>query len=132
MNAAELLAAARQILDHPVAATAGVWPRAVALLTRQALEKTLDEFWENSPATAELSRCPRRSQFTCLPSYMDAVTAREIAYIWSALSEACHIHAYELAPTATELNGWIRAVARLQGVLHDKAPSSSVVAPDQV
>ena len=128
MKAAELLAAARRLLDHPVAATAGVWPRAVALLTRQALEKALDEFWESSPATAGLSRCPRRSQLACLPSYLDAATAREIAYVWSALSEACHIHAYELAPTATELGGWIHAVGRLMAAIRDMVPGSPVTA----
>jgi len=120
MNAADLLAAARQVLDRPAAATVGVWPRAVALLTRQALEKALDEFWEATPATAGLSQCPRRSQFACLPSYLNADTAREIAYVWSALSEACHYHAYELAPTATELSGWINAVADLMASMRSR------------
>ena len=38
MTAEELLAAARRLVDRPDAAMAGVWPRAAALLARQALE----------------------------------------------------------------------------------------------
>jgi hypothetical protein len=29
------------------------------------------------------------------------------------LSEACHHHAYEIGPTASELEGWLAAVERL-------------------
>jgi hypothetical protein len=56
MTPAELLDAARNVLADTSAATAG-WPRMVALLTRQALEKTLNKFWESRPATAGLSGC---------------------------------------------------------------------------
>jgi hypothetical protein len=41
MTPEELLAAARRLIERPDAATAGVWPRAAALLTRQALEQTM-------------------------------------------------------------------------------------------
>ena len=54
-----------------------------------------------------------RSQLACLPTYLDGATAHQIAYVWAALSEACHYHAYELAPTAAELTGWIDAVDQL-------------------
>jgi hypothetical protein len=126
MNAADLLAAAREVLDRPRAATAGAWPRAVALLTRGALEKTLDEFWESTPATTGLTLCSRRSQFACLPSYLDIGTAREISYVWATLSDACHYHAYELAPTAAELTGWINVVAELMRSIHGDMPVSPV------
>jgi hypothetical protein len=36
MTPEELLTAARQLIQRPDAATAGVWPRAAALLARQA------------------------------------------------------------------------------------------------
>jgi hypothetical protein len=110
---AELLAAARQIQERPSAATAGVWPRAAAFLARQALEAALDELWEADSATRGLSQCTGRSQLACLPSYVDARTARQIAYVWTALSKACHYHAYELAPTAAELTSWFQAVDQL-------------------
>jgi hypothetical protein len=113
MTPAELLAAARDIQERPAAATAGLWPRAAALLARQALETALAELWESDSATTGLSRCTGRSQLACLPTYLDARTARQIAYVWAALSEACHYHAYELAPTAAELTGWFQAVEDL-------------------
>lgn len=113
MTPAELLAAARALLADKVGATAGGWPRMVALLTRQALEKALSQFWEACPKTAGLSRSTRKSQFACLPFYLDAGVARQAGYVWAALSDACHYHAYELAPTAGELSGWIDAVSGL-------------------
>jgi len=112
MTRVDLLAEAREILDRPAAATAGVWPRVVALLTRQAFEHALNEFWGASPTTAGLCQCTRKSQLACLPFYIDGRTAREMAYTWAVLSEACHYHAYELAPTAAELGRWMDAVAR--------------------
>jgi hypothetical protein len=113
MTPAELLTVAREIQEQPSATTAGIWPRAAAILARQALEGALDELWEASPDTRRLSDCTRRSQLACLPSYLDARTARQIAYVWSALSGACHYHAYELAPTTAELVGWIDIVDQL-------------------
>ena len=51
MTPAELLDAARDVLADTSAATAG-WPRMVALLTRQALEEALSEFWEGQPSNS--------------------------------------------------------------------------------
>jgi len=110
---AELLAAAGRLLSQPAPGTEGIWPRACATLIRQALETGVDAVWLADPGTAAMTRSRMRSQLTCLPAYMDPVVAREIAYVWVALSDACHYHAYELAPTATELSGWIAAVDRL-------------------
>jgi len=45
MTPTDLLAAARRLLDRPDAKTAAIWPRAAALLARQALEQGLDQFW---------------------------------------------------------------------------------------
>lgn len=90
-----------------------MWPRACAMLIRQALETGVDAIWLASPGTASLTRSSMRSQLTCLPAYIDPQLAGEISYIWVALSEACHYHAYELAPTAVELADWIAAVDRL-------------------
>jgi hypothetical protein len=125
MTPAELLTAARDVLRRPAAAPGG-WPRMVALLTRQALEKALSEFWEASPATAGLSRCTRKSQLACLPFYLDVRVAREAAYTWAALSDACHYHAYDLAPTVGELTRWLNAVAWLTQSMCEKAPASFI------
>lgn len=113
MTPRELLTAAKEMLDHPAAATTGVWPRASAILARQALETAVDELWNANPATAGLAGCTMRSQLSCLPTYLHPATAHQITYVWAALSEACHYHAYEFAPTAAELTGWIDAVDQL-------------------
>ena len=128
MTPDELLAAARDVLAGAPEAPAGGWPRMVAILTRQALESALTEFWEARPAIAALSGCPRKSQLACLPFYLGPRTAREAAYTWAALSAACHYHAYELAPTAGELSSLIKTVASLTGPLCGSALAPSAAA----
>jgi hypothetical protein len=113
MTAADLLAAARAMLEHHEHTVVGGWPRAVALLTRQALEQALSDLWASGQATTGLSECTMRTQLICLPAYLEPRLARETSYIWAALSNACHYRAYDLAPTAAELSGWITAVASL-------------------
>lgn len=104
-----LIAEAHSLLSYSDAATAGVWPRAAALLARQALEQGLADFWQNRAPGVE--DCPRRSQLLCLRSYADEQLAEEASHTWAALSRACHHHAYELSPTASELERWMRSVA---------------------
>ncbi len=107
----ELLVMARQLLDRPEEGAAGVWPRAAALLGRQALEQFLADLWrQRAPGTEQASM---RAQLACLSSYLDEETAGRVAYAWGALSDACHQHPYELAPTASELRRWLQAVERL-------------------
>jgi hypothetical protein len=97
-----LLALARTLLDRSDPKTAGLWPRAAALLGRQALEQALDAYWTGRGIA--LDACATRPQLLCLRSYLpDASLAARVHHTWSALSDACHHHAYELAPTADEL-----------------------------
>jgi hypothetical protein len=121
-----LLASARQLLDSHSEATAGLWPRACAFLARQALEAAVDEIWAARPNTSGMAKCKMRSQLICLPTYLDAGLAREITYVYSALSEACHYHAYELAPTAAEITHWLATLDRLltQAVALSNSPAS--------
>jgi hypothetical protein len=103
-----LITAARTML-RPDRFTAGLWPRGVALLTRQALESAMDELWlRRAP---EIAQASARAQLLCLRSYFrqDDLTER-VTYVWGALSRACHHHAYELPATAPELEAWIRTV----------------------
>jgi hypothetical protein len=115
MTPDELLAAARDLINRPDAATAGVWPRTAALLARQALEGSIDEVWARRPDTVAVAACSMRTQLTCLAAYIDPVLAARAAYVWAALSNACHHHPYELAPTAAELTGWLDEVRQLTG-----------------
>jgi hypothetical protein len=107
--ARELLATVDQLLDHASAGTAGRWPRAAALLTRQALETALTFFWtKQAPGVEE---CDFRAQFLCLGRYLgDEALAQRAHVVWSGLSSACHHHVYELAPTREELQAWRETV----------------------
>jgi hypothetical protein len=113
MTPDELLAAAARLVQRPDATTAGIWPRAAALLARQALELAMAAIWAAKPQTADLSSAPMRSQLVCLTAYLDPDTAARVAYLIAALSHACHYHQYELAPTAAELTGWLDQAAEL-------------------
>ena len=106
---ADLVAMARQLLARPDARTAGVWPRAAALLARQALEASLDEFWK--ARNLEFAGMGgRRAQLICLREYLAPEKAGAIAHAWASLSRACHHHPYELAPTVGELEGWMETL----------------------
>ena len=62
----------------------------------------------------------RLAQPACPRSHPDLGAARKVAYVWGALSEACHLHAYELAPTASELGGWIDTAGQLVAFMRDE------------
>ena len=105
----ELLGMARQLLDRASPDTAGLWPRATALLARQALEVAVDDFWHDRKLALE--SCPTRAQLICLREYLaDDELAGRVHHAWNALSRACHHHPYELAPTVGELRDWLDAV----------------------
>jgi hypothetical protein len=106
---AAVVTAARGLLRRRDPKTAGIWPRGAALLARQALEEALDAWWRRR--APGLEQCSTRAQLLCLPDYLRrSDLAEQIAYAWSGLSRACHHHAYELPPTAAELESWIGTV----------------------
>lgn len=97
-------------------ALAGLWPRAVALLGRQALEQGLDDLW--SAVARPVKDVSRHAQLLCLGEYLpNQELVSDVRHAWHGLSHACHHHAYELPPTADELARWLDAVERL--VRHD-------------
>ena len=106
-----LLNLARSIMRVPRADLVGTWPRASAILGRQALEIALGQLWARVAPGVE--NASARAQLTCLPEYVDAELAGRVRYAWHALSTACHHHAYELPPIAPELNGWLDDVEAL-------------------
>jgi len=108
----ETLAMAQQLLNHADAKTEGLWPRAAALLARQALEQGLDAYWRDRGLP--LDDCGTKPQLICLGEYLgDATLAGRAHHAWSALSEACHHHPYELAPGHGELAAWIESVGEV-------------------
>lgn len=113
MTPTELLAEARAFLVRPGGLLPGLWPRAAAILGRQALEGWVRERWADSPEHAAMSACSMRSQLIGLTSVRERWVAARASFVWAALSAACHYHPYELAPTAGELNHWLDEVDSL-------------------
>ena len=108
----ELVDMANAVLSSHASDWRGAWARAAALLTRQALERALDELW--IVRDVNLSPVSAHAQLLCLRAYLDDdALAAEVRYAWGALSRACHHHPYELAPTADELRRWNRTVRTL-------------------
>lgn len=112
MTPVEALEAAQRLLERPSGKTAGLWPRAAALLARQALEESIDEYWKSKGV--DLGACAMRPQLLCLPRYLDdEELALDVGHAWGALTRACHHHPYELPPTAPELSRWMATTRRL-------------------
>ena len=112
----DLLTQAQDLLSRATPETRGLWPRAAALLARQALESSLDSYWRSK--NLPVAECSTKAQLLCLSEYLkDQPLAKEAHHVWSALSRACHHHPYELAPTAGELVGWVGMVTVLAGQL---------------
>jgi hypothetical protein len=111
MTPAETLAMAQSLLDRPDARTAGIWPRAAALLARQALEQGLDAYWRGRGVA--LHNIGTRPQLICLLAYLpDTDVAARASHAWSCLTRACHHHPYELPPGHAELKSSLDAVAQ--------------------
>lgn len=107
----DLLKAARAMLVRSDGAglPPGVWPRVVAVLTRQALEASLARLWHD--AGLDMARASTRAQLLCLEEYLaDPDLAATASFAWWALSRACHHHPYELSPTFAELDRCVTAV----------------------
>lgn len=93
---------ALEILDRTDASIEGLWPRAAAVLGRQALEEKILAL-----IGAEFEGCSMRAQLLVLEEKLGRAKAGEFAYAYGELSEACHYHPYRSAPVLTELREWI-------------------------
>jgi hypothetical protein len=109
VDAHRLVSAARDLIRDDDANTAGLWPRAAALLARQGLELAMVRLWEvTAPG---LERTPMRSQLLCVGDMLnDRELGGRATLTWNSLSNACHHRVYELPPTASELNMALEAV----------------------
>jgi hypothetical protein len=114
-HAERTLGLASQLLEERSDQMVGVWPRAVAFLTRQALEDAMRWVWVVHAPGVE--NCSARAQLLSLRNYLgDEELAEEADHVYARLSWACHHHPYELAPTAGELRAWIDEVAKFHAV----------------
>jgi hypothetical protein len=102
-DAHALVSAARDLIRDDDIATASLWPRAAALLARQGLELAMARLWEvTAPG---LERTSTRCQLLCVGDMLnDRELGGRATLTWQSLSSACHHRAYELPPTASELN----------------------------
>lgn len=123
VEARDLLTAARITVENPDAGLDDAWPRAAALLTRQALEQVIDAAL--APRIPDLDGVSTRVKLACQTELTDPDSAHEAAWLWARLSTACHHHPYELAPTGAELAAWIDRVAALVAHATKPLPSSS-------
>jgi hypothetical protein len=111
-DAHDLVSAARDLIRVDDSRTAGLWPRAAAMLCRQAVEESLATLWDlRSPAMAETST---KCQLLCLGDFIHhSELAGRVSLTWNGLSRACHVRVYELAPTADELQSWLECAWEL-------------------
>ncbi|UTI65195.1 hypothetical protein NBH00_03055 [Paraconexibacter antarcticus] len=116
MKVPDLLRAALALLDEPEPDTATVWPRGAAVLTRQAIETTLDAYWRKT--SSQMLFASAADRWVALPSYLgrDPVI-RAAEYAWSALSEACHQRAYDVGLTEAELRAHLRTADAFREVV---------------
>lgn len=105
-DAHDLVSAGRDLIRVDDERTAGLWPRAAAMLCRQAIESSLADLWGlRCPAMGATST---RCQLLCLGDFLgDRELAGRVAVTWDGLSRACHVRVYELAPTAEDLLSWL-------------------------
>ncbi len=106
LDAHDLVSAARDLIRADDPRTAGLWPRAAALLARQSIESSMDALWElRSPGMRSTTA---KCQLLCLGDFLHAPElAGRVSVTWSGLSRACHLRVYELAPSLEELQGWL-------------------------
>jgi hypothetical protein len=123
LTSKRLLEHAYAVLDDPPPVLVGRWPRAVALLARQALETTVDDFWR--AREVRIGWASERAKLLCLPVALgNRRLAAEASLAWSGLSRAAHQHPYDLSPTAGELAAWLDTVDELRRAVDAHGPRS--------
>ena len=109
MKPADLLDAARRLVEKPHNLTDGFWGRAATFLARQALEQRLSDILAlRAPGS---QNAPFDARLLVLGEVLgNRELAAQARYTWATLSQASHHHSYELPPTSHELRDWIEAV----------------------
>ncbi|MBX5488473.1 MAG: hypothetical protein DIU75_010290 [Mycolicibacterium hassiacum] len=109
MSATELLAQAQRILSTPD--TGGHSPRMAAFLARRAVEDVIER--RCADLVGPITPATWRSKLLILRVLDDPAVADRAAYAWNRLSNACHLHAFEMQPSVTEVQHLCRLVAEL-------------------
>ena len=87
--------------------------RAACWIARAALEQAVDDLLAARRLGAD--EATMRSKLTVLQVAFeqDSDIPAQAEHAWSRLSQACHHHAFELAPSATEVRHLIELVAQV-------------------
>jgi hypothetical protein len=109
MSAVELLGQAQRILTAPNGE--GLSSRLAAFLARQALEEIIDRRCSDNDVL--IPRATARSKLVVLRALDTAQAADHAALAWNRLSNACHVHAYEMQPSVAEIEQLCALVASL-------------------
>jgi hypothetical protein len=112
MKAEQLLQRAKEILDGSSTPAQPRRMRIAAFLIRQVLEEEVSVACERLVARMD-HPVRMRSRLLVLHVLDQTGVAGKIEYAWNALSRACHHHAYELAPTTSELQHLLTVVTHL-------------------
>lgn len=116
-----LLKHARAVLDGTVRLPQSIATRAAAFLARQALEDTTRALCRRAGAT--IDRATMRSQLVIVRVLHGDQIADTANLAWTGLSNSCHHHAYELAPTVDEVRYWVNLVTDLTSL--DSMPETT-------
>ncbi len=109
MTPAQRLDVAEALLGRSGEAMAGVWPRACAVLIRQALEGAVKEVLRVRLPGSQAANW--RVQFLCLGRAIgDRGRARELGYAWVRMSAVLHGRGGGLGPSEVQLRGWLEGV----------------------
>lgn len=116
MKAVELLSQAQRILA--TRETSGHSPRLAALLARRALEEVVEQRCADLGAAAP--GATTRSKLLILRVLDTPEAADKAAMAWNRLSNACHLHAFEIQPSSAEVEKMCEVVSELRmGRLHE-------------
>lgn len=109
MSAIEMLGQAQQILTTRT--TGGLSSRMAAFLARRALEEIIEQRCAAVGAVAPGANT--RSKLLILRALDEPEVADAAALAWNRLSNACHLHAYEMQPSVAEVEQLCGVVAEL-------------------
>jgi hypothetical protein len=135
-DAETLLAAARAVLAGDTSIPPARWTRSAALLARRALEAlvtaAIADYASRLAAQPVGGSATMRSKLVCLRVAGGSTAAAQAEWAWSALSAACHHHAYQLSPIAAEVAHLIQLVESVRTDLQadEAATADSSFNPD--
>lgn len=110
MSDSDLLDQAGRVLKQR--GTGGYSPRMAAFLARRALEETIDSRYQALVGSEPPMNV--RSKLVILRVLDTPEAADRAAYAWNRLSNACHLHAFEMQPSVAEVERLCEIVSELR------------------